>query len=215
MKTTSLVSALALATMTAAGLTTLALAQQTTTPATPPVTEMGPDAMPGMGHGRGGMMAGPGLDFATLDADKDGKITKAEMEDYRAARTAEIDADGDGFLSADELAAMQIKAFTERAQDMAARMVTMMDADNDGKLSAAELAARPGPEMMFDRIDADGDGAVTQAEVDAAKAGMMERVGMYGGMHGGGHRGGHGGEHEGRGWGFGWFGGDDDEADGN
>ncbi len=225
MKPTNLMSAFAFATVTAAGLASLAFAQETTAPATePPATQThpAPEAMPGMGHDRGGMMGpmgGPVFDFATLDADKDGSVTKAEMDASRATRTAEIDADADGLLSADELAAMQIKAFTARATAMAANMVTLMDTDKDGKLSAAELASRPGPERMFDKIDANADGAVTQAEVDAAMAGMMDR----GGKHGGDHRGGHRGDRDGRGWGFGLFDGAgdgagdgaDDGADGN
>ena len=48
--------------------------------------------MGGQGMGEEGMMtggpgAGPMVDFATLDADKDGKVTKAEIT---AARTAHV-----------------------------------------------------------------------------------------------------------------------------
>ena len=53
-----------------------------------------------------------------------------------------------------------------------------------GMLSAAEMAARPGPEMMFDRIDANKDGAVTQEEVDAARKAMHEKHGKGHGKHG-------------------------------
>ena len=231
MKTTSVISSLVLATLTAARLSSMALAQETTAPATlAPATEVPAtetpalDLMAGMGHDRAGMIGPAAFDVAVLDADKDGSVTKAELDAYRAARTAEIDATGDGFLSPEELAAMQIRAFTARAEDMAAKMVAMMDTDNDGKLSAAEMAARPGPEMIFDKIDADANGAVTQAEVDAAKASMIVRAGDRGGKHGGGkHGGGHrgggdGGDDdrngEGDGWGN-WFGWGDAAADGN
>ena len=103
-----------------------------------------------------GMMMGPGsmLDIATLDTDKDGKISEAEIEAHRAAQLAAVDADKNGLLSAEELAAMHVKAMTERANAMAQRMIERLDGDGDGLLSAAELASRPMPANLFDRIDA-------------------------------------------------------------
>lgn len=149
---------------------------------------------PGMG-----MMRGPGamLDIAKLDADKDGKISKAEIEAHRAAELAAVDANKDGLLSAEELAAMHVKAMTERVTAMASRMVERLDGDGDGLLSAAELASRPMPDQVFDHVDANGDGFIDQAEIDAARAMMAERMGKRGGKHGG-WMGGHGGE--GHGW---------------
>jgi Ca2+-binding EF-hand superfamily protein len=164
----------------------------------------------GMGAGMGDGM-GPGFDFATLDTDKDGKVTKAEVDAFHAAQVKAADANGDGKLSADELATMQISAMTARITARAAKMVELMDTDKDGALSAAELAVPPGPEMMFDKIDANSDGAITQAEIDAAKQSMQQHMG---GMDGEGMMGGHGrghgrGHHDGF---WGWFGGDDDAA---
>ncbi len=160
-----------------------------------------------------GDMGGPDLMamFQTMDGDKDGKVTQAEMDASRAARVADVDADKDGLLSADELAQMQIRAMTERANSMAARMIERLDSDGDGKLSAAEMASGPGPAMMLDRLDSDGDGAISTAEMQAAQA-MMEARGMEMGDEGMGARGwggdmhGHG--HKGGGF-WGMFGGDD------
>ena len=159
---------------------------------------------------------------ASLAVAKDGKVTKAEVDAFHAAQVKAADANGDGKLSADELATMQISAMTARITARAAKMVELMDTDKDGALSAAELAVPPGPEMMFDKIDANSDGAITQAEVDAAKQAMQQHMGgmdgegmMGGGMMGdgdmmGGHGRGHGrGHHDGF---WGWFGGDDDAA---
>lgn len=130
--------------------------------------------------------AGGPFDFAALDADKDGKVTKAEVEAFRAAKVKAMDANADGKISAEELAAPRIAAATDRIKARSAEMVKKMDSDGDGMLSAAELAARPGPEMLFDRIDANSDGAVTQDEVDAARQAMHEKHGKGG--HGmGGH----------------------------
>lgn len=178
MKKNFTLSALTLAGVLAAGLSTVAFAGN---------GDMGGEM--GMGGGMGPM---PAFDFATLDADKDGKVTQAEVDAFHAARVAEVDANKDGLLSGDELAAMHLKMMTERANTMAADMVTKLDTDGDKLLSAAEMAARPGPEKMFDMVDTDGDGAITQAEADAAKEKMAERGGRGGkGHHGKGH--GHGG----------------------
>lgn len=125
-----------------------------------------------------------GFDFATLDTDKDGKVTKAEVAALRAAKVKAMDANADGKISADELAAPRIAAATDRINARAAEMVETMDSDGDELLSAAEMATRPGPEMVFDRIDANADGAVTQDEVDAARKAMHEKHGKGHGKHG-------------------------------
>jgi hypothetical protein len=133
------------------------------------------DNMGGMGKmggmGGHGMMS---LDFATIDANKDGKISKDEITAARTAEVAAVDANKDGKLSAEELAQMQIKAMTAAANDMATRMIVQLDTDGDKLLSAAELAARPMPADMFDRIDTNHDGFIDQAEADAAKQAMMD-----------------------------------------
>lgn len=154
----------------------------------------------------GGMMEGDGMgpmaafDFAAADADKDGKITQAEMAALRAAEVAGIDADKDGKISTAELKAMHMARMEARATRMADEMVARMDSDGDGALTAAEMAARPAMPWLFDMIDADGDGAVTEAEIADARARMEERMGGNGDGEG---KGGHGGHH--RGW---FFGGD-------
>jgi Ca2+-binding EF-hand superfamily protein len=143
----------------------------------------------GMGHGmdHGGGMGGMGgmLDFDTLDADGDGTITTDEIAAARAGMVDGIDADGDGMLSADEIAAFHMRGMQARADAMAARMIEALDADGDGMLSAAELLARPMPMQMmtrmFDRADADGDGAISRQEWDDARDAMREnRRGMRG-----------------------------------
>lgn len=143
-------------------------------------------AGPGMGDG-----AGPfAMKLEAMDADKDGKVTEAEIDAFQAARIAAADADGDGLMSASELSAMHLAQMSERAEAMAARMIEEFDADGDGKLSGAEMAARPMPARMFGRIDTDNDGAITQEEVDAAMEKMEGRRGGRGHGHGEGH--GHG-----------------------
>lgn len=170
----------------------------TTTPApdAPQAGDMGPGAMgPGaMGQGMG---MPPMFDFATLDADKDGKITKAEMEAAKAARFAAMDSNSDGKVSAEEMTAAREKMRAERQATMMTRMIAKFDTDGDGMLSATEMPTPPNGDAMFDRIDTDKDGAISQAEADAAKQMMQERMAERGGK--GGHgKGGHGKDGRGR-----------------
>jgi hypothetical protein len=122
--------------------------------------------------------------FETVDADKDGQVTKAELDAYQAAQTAATDANSDGKLSVGELTAMHLAEVTERATDMATRMVERLDTDADKALSVAELEARPMPAMMFDKADADSDGAVTKAEFDTFQAEMKDQMGKRQGKDG-------------------------------
>ena len=148
----------------------------------------------GDGPGHEGGAAFIEMDFAAMDADKDGKVTPAEIEAARTARMAAADTDGDGFYSAEELAAMQMSRMQARSGEMAARMIARQDADGDGKLSVAEMAPRTGAERMFARIDTDKDGALSQAELTAAKDRMADGMGGEGGKHGK-----HGNGHHGKG----------------
>ena len=162
MQKRTLAYVLTLATVTFGALGTAALADR-----------MRHDGPPGPMMGMEGH--GPMFDFATLDADKDGKVTAEEMAAQRKARIEGLDANADGKIDAAELTAMQMRDAEARARDRAGRMVAAMDADGDGALSAAELLARPMPGgRMIERMDTDGDGAISQAEYDAAMARMAK-----------------------------------------
>lgn len=121
----------------------------------------------------------------------------------------QMDADKDGKLSAAELAAMREKAEAARKEAMATKMISRIDADGDGMLSLEEMNAGPRPKSMIERLDTDGDGAVSKAEAEAMRDRMQDRMGKgRDGGHGGGHggKGGHGrhGDREGGFWGW-WF----------
>lgn len=166
--------------------------------------------LPIMTEARGapGMAGGPGmmLNFDQFDADKDGKVTAAELAAFRTTMVANADADKDGLLSVEELTAHEVRMIEVMAAEHAARRVADQDVDGDGKLSVEEMLAAPLPTAMFDRMDADGDGAVSRAEFDEARAEMQN--------HGRGM--GHDRGHEQGGMGDGFFrGGPDADAEGS
>lgn len=76
--------------------------------------------------------------FGEIDTDGNGEITKDEMKAHREARFASSDSDGDGKLSVTEIAA-QMRAEADRRAE---RMVARMDTDGDGFLAADEIGRR-------------------------------------------------------------------------
>jgi hypothetical protein len=131
-------------------------------------------------------------EFAELDADGDGLLTPEDLRAPMADRFAAADADGNGALSTEEMTAMMEAHRADRMARMAARMLERLDADGSGDLSLAELVQAEPRQAMFDRLDADGDGAISEEEFAAHGDGEGEgRRGHHGGRHG--HGGGHGG----------------------
>jgi Ca2+-binding EF-hand superfamily protein len=122
-----------------------------------------------------GEPAAPVLDlFAAADADADGMLTPEELAAHRAARFAAADANGDGALDAAEVTAWQRAEAEARLAARAARLIERQDDNGDGALSAAELGESP-VEARFARIDTDDDGRITLAEAEAAAERMARR----------------------------------------
>jgi Ca2+-binding EF-hand superfamily protein len=143
-----------------------------------------------MGHGE--MGAAKMMErFDAIDADKDGKVTEAEIAAFRAARFTAADLDKNGSLSAEELSAMQMAEMQTRMGQRASKMIERLDGNADGQLSAEEFAEMGQKKSPFERADADGDGAVSKAEVEAMIQKMADRGGKHG-KHGRGHGMGHG-----------------------
>jgi Ca2+-binding EF-hand superfamily protein len=132
------------------------------------LAEQGEMGMGGPGEGRGAML---GEMFDTMDADKDGKLTYAEMEAHRKAEFAAADTNKDGSLSADELSARALARFQEKLAERTQAMLDTMDNDSSGGLSEDEMGEGPGM-RNFARLDADNDGAITKEEI---QAGMKHR----------------------------------------
>jgi EF hand domain-containing protein len=138
----------------------------------------GPD-----GDGSGGA-GGPGgrgamMRFDRMDTDSSGDVTFEEFSAMLKSRVGDADADKDGKITVDELAAEIEKI---RAERMAQRLIDRFDTDGDGVLTAAEVDSRQ--KKMFALLDKNDDGKIEKDEMPQNKGGRW------------GHRWGHGG-----GWG--------------
>lgn len=138
----------------------------------------------------GGAIAGepaePGMHRAghpmvmRLDTDQDGKVSREEFEAGHAERFAQLDADGSGGLSFEEMAAgmhrhahgkgqgkaegdRQAGERGERRLQYLQERYAAADADGDGSLSRAEFDALGA--ARFGHMDANGDGAIEPGEM--------------------------------------------------
>jgi len=140
--------------------------------------------------------------LAALDADKDGVISKSEINNAAAA-LRKLDKNGDGELDAEEMRPSRPEGGRSRggapeggpggerggrsagAGGMMERIMSQ-DKNQDGKLSKDEVDERMLP--MFDRLDANSDGSIDKSEIEAAAARMGGGRGGRGGNQGGGQR---------------------------
>lgn len=133
---------------------------------------MGPPEM-----GMGPMGPGPrGLDFAAIDTDGDGTLTRPELQARAVARIAVADTDGDGIIGRAELIAAMpgapaplLEVFArDPAEQMADRILALMGATEAGQVTVAELAEGR-VNMLLAVMDTDRDAAISRAEADATR----------------------------------------------
>jgi Ca2+-binding EF-hand superfamily protein len=120
---------------------------------------------------------GPGMNFEELDSDGSGEITVEDLAARADARFAEYDTNGDGTVSQEEFVAVH----TARAAERAAEQFAQLDADGDGTLSRDVLEMRRGGgergARMIERFDTDNSGGVSAEEFEEARAMMREHRG--------------------------------------
>lgn len=113
-------------------------------------------------HGPDGK--GAMLRFDRLDADQSGDITFDEFAAMLKSRIRNADANNDGKMTVEELAAEIEKM---RAERMAKRLIERFDTDGDGMLTTAEVEARQ--KKMFALMDRNDDGKIVPDELPSGK----------------------------------------------
>jgi Ca2+-binding EF-hand superfamily protein len=93
------------------------------------------------------------------DANNDGTVTRAELEQGLRAEFAKADANRKGCLDAEEARAVN----QERWQKDQSTYSPLVDFKGDGCIDFSEFAAQP--RSLFEQMDANGDGKVTPEEL--------------------------------------------------
>jgi Ca2+-binding EF-hand superfamily protein len=120
--------------------------------------------------------------WQNADSNKDGTIDRAEFDAQGAARFKALDANGDGFVTQDEMKAFheaQRAKFDAAKGEMGGKFLKRFDKDSDGKISATEWP-KDG-RLKFEKVDANSDGFVTAEEMTEAH---KSRDGKMGGHKG-------------------------------
>lgn len=121
-----------------------------------------------------GALSGGRLSFEKLDANGDGLVTQAELDDLAGKKFAALDANGDGSLTQNEVSEAAEQRAVARARKRSAKVFKRLDSDGDGLLSFDKFKTTldnrsDSGKGMIGRLDTNGDGAVSEAEFDAGK----------------------------------------------
>jgi len=113
-----------------------------------------------------------GQPFANLDADHDGKVSRAEWKGS-AVSFAMLDTNGDGVLDGGE---MKPSSQAAPAEPALADTFAQLDADHNGRLTGKEW---PATTSEFDRMDHNHDGAVSKDEFLNLDRERTRREGLF------------------------------------
>lgn len=115
------------------------------------------------GAGAPGPRGGHG--FFQADTNSDGVVTRQEYDASRTAEFARLDANHDGQLSREEMRGGMHRGWRHgggRGGERGMHSLARLDANNDGNITRDEFLARP--TAAFDRLDANHDGVISAAE---------------------------------------------------
>ena len=108
-----------------------------------------------------GQAIGPGVVMSGLDADGDGRISKAEYIAYRDQEFARFDRNGDGVLGPVDFPRA---SSYQRALGTLDERISAADRNGDGQLSREEL--HNAPTIAFDKADTSKNGYLSPSEID-------------------------------------------------
>lgn len=111
--------------------------------------------------------------FGLFDENKDGRLSRDEVQKGIDKMFTEIDTNKDGLVSQDEMRAHH-RSMHDKMQSRMQERWKAADKDGDGALSRAEVDAAQMPMLSrdFDRLDANKDGKLTTDELRNV---MMQR----------------------------------------
>lgn len=126
-------------------------------------TALATAALADSGKGHGGFLKG-------ADLNKDGVIEQAEFQTTRDKWFADLDADKDGFVTADELKAFGDKMHAEWSKKRGDQAANKPDAD--------KMVRKHGDfsQRILERVDTDKDGRISKAEADAEGAKLFAKL---------------------------------------
>ena len=109
------------------------------------------------GHGRrhNAKMGKHGI-FMTFDTDRNGRVTQAEIDEYRSNRLAKFDTDGNGSLTLSEYEALWLAAMREKMVDR------FQDLDADGNAVVTTEEFKKPYANMVRHMDKNGDGVLSR-----------------------------------------------------
>jgi len=112
--------------------------------------------------------------FKKMDANGDGKVSRAEHAAYAKQMFTECDANNDGIVTAAEMekASLARGEKSGKHDKSAAEKIQVIDQNGDGQLTTAEHEA--GSEKMFTQMDKDGDGYLSKEECEEGHKAMKK-----------------------------------------
>ena len=124
--------------------------------------DMPPQGPPPGGGGFGGQQR-PRFQFADLDKNKDGKLSRDEWPSFMPPQTFDTtDTNHDGFVDEAEWNAAR-QRFAGGGRGAGETIIKFLDANKDGKVSRDEFARLV---TLFDILDQNHDGMLTQEELN-------------------------------------------------